>query len=278
MNVKKTIVSLLSSLLLSLNATGLTAFAETSLPDGAVKGLPERLAALDDEGNPVNSATGEYFFHVEDMEYGETYTKNIQLINLRDDASYHMYFYVEPLFKDGLIDLENWCECRFYLDDEEIYKGNVSGNGSRDLAAQHFDCGSYAPGESHTLRCEIIWNEFDVDIDVDNGWRLYDTDGEHIIIDSDGNAHIEGEVEFKWVFYAQTDPDESAPDSRGDDSDDSSRKDDGSSSSKGDDYFPPDTGGLLKDGKIWLASMGVLSLMIAVMLILIKNQNKDRKK
>ncbi|MBU5462730.1 hypothetical protein [Lachnoclostridium sp. MSJ-17] len=50
----KKILAVLCSLLIGLCSIS-TAFAETSLPDGAVKGLPERLAALDDEGNPVNS-------------------------------------------------------------------------------------------------------------------------------------------------------------------------------------------------------------------------------
>ena len=62
MNIKRFAVSLLCSLLIFLNCLGFSAFAETSLPPGAVKGLPERLAALDDEGYAVNSRTGEYFF------------------------------------------------------------------------------------------------------------------------------------------------------------------------------------------------------------------------
>ena len=73
MKIKQIVAALLGSLLILLSASGLTAFAETSLPDGAVKGLPERLAALDDEGNHVNSESGEYFFHVENMKFGETY-------------------------------------------------------------------------------------------------------------------------------------------------------------------------------------------------------------
>ena len=39
---------LMGCLLIFFSTAGISAFAETSLPDGAVKGLPERLAALDD--------------------------------------------------------------------------------------------------------------------------------------------------------------------------------------------------------------------------------------
>ena len=49
MKINKIVATVLSSLLIVFNTLGITAFAETSLPDGAVKGLPERLAALDDE-------------------------------------------------------------------------------------------------------------------------------------------------------------------------------------------------------------------------------------
>ena len=48
---------------------------------GSVEGLPEKLVVLDDKGNSV-SDNGEYFFQVENMKAGETYTKKIQIMNL----------------------------------------------------------------------------------------------------------------------------------------------------------------------------------------------------
>ena len=63
---------MVSSLLL-ISSSSLTASAEVALPDGAVKGLPEKLTAMDSEGAVVDSATGEYFFHVENMQYGDRY-------------------------------------------------------------------------------------------------------------------------------------------------------------------------------------------------------------
>ncbi len=268
MNIKRITAAIFGSLLILFCCTGFTAFAETSLPEGAVKGLPERLAALDDEGNAVNSATGEYFFHVEDMEYGETYTKKIQLINLREDASYHIYFYVEPLFKDGEIDLEEGCTCRFYLDGSEIYNGDVNGKGNIDLTTQHFDCGYYAPGDSHTLRCEIIWNDLDVLKNVDNGWRLVDKDGEHVLVGPDGEGHVEGEIEFKWVFYAQVDPDESSPESASESSPGGDNPGGGNT---------PDTG-ILASKTFWIVSVSAMAAMVFAMLFLIRHKNRNKYK
>ncbi len=261
MKINKIVVTVLSSLLIVFYALGITAFAETSLPDGAVKGLPERLAALDDEGNSVSSSTGEYFFHVENMEFGETYTKNIQLMNLREDVSYHIYFYVEPLFKAGEIDLEKGCDCRFYLDGKEIYRGTVYGDGNIDLRDQHFDCGEYPPGGSHTLRCEIVWNDYEVVKNVDNGHRLYDKYGEHIIVDAEGKAHIEGEIEFKWIFYTMLEKDKPEPDP--------DKKIDNA----------PQTGLLFKDDTFWLICIGVAAVMVAVLLVLIvRSKKKEQEK
>ncbi len=67
MSIKRLMTALTAGLLL-FSCQSLTAFAEVALPEGAVKGLPERLTAMDSEGNAVSSDTGEYFFHVEDMD------------------------------------------------------------------------------------------------------------------------------------------------------------------------------------------------------------------
>ncbi len=288
---------LVGCLLVFFGAAGISAFAETPLPEGAVKGLPERLAALDDQGNAVNSATGEYFFRVENMKFGETYSKNIQLMNLREDYSYHIYFYTEPLFNKGEIDLEKGCECVFYLDGTEFYRGDVNGNGSMDLQTNHFDCGNYAPGESHTLRCEITWNDLDVLRNVSNGHRLVDNEGEHILVGPDSSGSVEGEIEFKWVFYAQVgDESSSSPDSTTDtyvdgrgyvpphavttvpsvtdtpDTPDTPHRTD----TEG--FFPPFTGFLARSGAFWLVCMGVIAVMIAVLLVLMHKKNKKQKR
>ena len=255
MRAKKLISALVGCLLLLTSVVTTTAFAEVALPDGAVKGLPERLTAMDSDGNVVSSDTGEYFFRVEDMSYGETYTKDVQLMNLRDDKSYHIYFYVEPLWKDGEIDLEEGCDCTFWLDGVEVYRGKVTGepyDGYIDLTQEVLDCGNYAPGDSHVLKCSVIWNDLDVLVGVDNGHRLVDIDGEHVLIGPDDEGYVEGEIEFKWIFYAAVD----------------------------EDYDPPNTGLLGVNNKFWLVMIAVLAVLTGGLMLLVllkKKQQKDKK-
>lgn len=249
MRAKRQFAALVSSLLLFF-CMSLTAFAEVALPEGAVKGLPEKLTAMDSEGNVVSSYTGEYFFRVENMSYGVTYTKDVQLMNLRDDKSYHIYFYVEPLWKEGEIDLEKGCECTFWLDGEEFYRGTVTGDGNFDLTQQVYDCGRYAPGESHTLRCAVIWNDLDVLVGVDNGHRLIDIDGEHVLVGSEDSGYVEGQIEFKWIFYAAVD----------------------------EDYQPPKTGLFQADSSFWLLMIAVFSVLTAGLLLLLFLKKKRQEK
>ncbi|MBR4201377.1 MAG: hypothetical protein IKQ91_08935 [Oscillospiraceae bacterium] len=246
----KRIFTALSSCLLCLSCMSLPAFAEVALPEGAVKGLPEKLTAMDSDGRAVNSATGEYFFHVENMDYGVTYTKEVQIMNLRDDKSYHIYFYVEPLFKDGEIDLEKGCECVFQLDGQEFYRGTVTGDGNFDLTKKFYDCGLYDPGESHTLKCAVTWNDLDVLNTVDNGHRLVDVNGEHVLVGPDGSGYVEGEIEFKWIFYAAVN----------------------------EDYSPPNTGLFASGSTLWLLGISVLAVLTGGMLLLICIRKKQNEK
>lgn len=247
----KKILTALSSCLLLLSSLScpMTAFAEVALPEGAVKGLPEKLTAMDSEGNVVSSDTGEYFFHVENMDYGVTYTKDVQLMNLRDDKAYHIYFYVEPIFKNGEIDLEKGCECTFRMDGNEFYKGTVTGDGNFDLTKEVYDCGLYNPGDSHTLQCSVIWNDLDVLVGVDNGHRLVDINGEHVLVGSQNSGYVQGEIEFKWIFYAAVD----------------------------EEYDPPKTGLFLANNKFWMAAIAVLAIMTGGMLLLVFLKKKQQK-
>lgn len=249
MSVKRAFTALLSGLLL-VSRMSLTAFAEVALPEGAVKGLPEKLTAMDSDGNTVSSETGEYFFRVENMDYGVTYTKEVQLMNLRDDKAYHIYFYVEPLYKDGEIDLEKGCECTFWLDGQEFYRGTVTGDGNFDLTQQVYDCGLYQPGDSHTLKCAVVWNDLDVLVGVDNGHRLIDINGEHVLVGSQDSGYVEGEIEFKWIFYAAV----------------------------SEDTPPPKTGLFAADSRFWLICIAAAAVLIAGMLILLAAKQKTRRK
>lgn len=246
----KSVFAALGSSLLLFSCMSLAAFAEVALPEGAVKGLPEKLTAMDSDGNAVSSSTGEYFFRVEDMSYGVEYTKEVQLMNLRDDKAYHIYFYVEPLFKNGEIDLEKGCECVFWLDGQEFYRGDVTGHGNIDLTKEVYDCGLYAPGDSHILKCAVTWNDLDVLVGGNNGHRLIDINGEHVLVGSESTGYVEGEIEFKWIFYAAVD----------------------------ENYQPPKTGLFAADSTFWLLCMAVLGVLICGMLLLVLLQKKQKDK
>ncbi|MBQ8920875.1 MAG: hypothetical protein IJ060_13370 [Oscillospiraceae bacterium] len=252
MSIKRKLTALTASLLL-FSCQSLTAFAEVALPEGAVKGLPEKLTAMDSDGNVVSSDTGEYFFRVEDMDYGVTYTKDVQIMNLRDDKSYHIYFYVEPLWKNGEIDLEKGCDCTFWLDGQAVFRGKVTGEpyeGYLDLSQEVLDCGNYDPGESHTLRCAVVWNDLDVLVGVDNGHRLVDIDGEHVLVGTQDSGYVEGQIEFKWIFYAAVN----------------------------DDYTPPKTGLLGTNNAFWMACIAAAGILTGGMILLVLFKKKEKQK
>jgi hypothetical protein len=251
MRVKAFIAALCSSFLLF--ASSAQTFAAVQLPDGAVKGLPSDLTAMDSDGNVVSSSTGEYFFHVEDMVYGETYTKDVQLMNLRQDKAYHIYFYVEPVSKNGEIDLEEEVDCTMSLDGQQFFEGNVNGKGNIDLTQEVKDLGYYQPGDSHTLSCSVVWSGLDEDMQhIDEGERLVTDKGITIVRDKDGDRHVEGEIIFKWIFYAAVD----------------------------EDFVPPDTGLLSVKSSVWLWSIAGAGGLVAAMLLLlaIKQRKKEKEK
>ncbi|MBR2176551.1 MAG: hypothetical protein IJ861_06380 [Clostridia bacterium] len=178
-----------------------TAFA-AELSSGSVQGLPEKLVVLDDKGQSV-SENGEYYFQVENMQVGETYTKKIQLMNLREDADYRITFRAQPLTKSGEIDLENECSCEIFLDDKMVYGGKVTGEGTPDIRDNALDLGLYRPGESHVLKVNVKWNGTSAGGFIDNGQRVITNSGIEITRERSGQTEIAGETTFKWIFYAQ---------------------------------------------------------------------------
>jgi hypothetical protein len=247
MRVKAFIAALCSSFLLF--SASARASAAVQLPDGAVKGLPSDLTAMDSDGNVVSSSTGEYFFHVENMTYGETYSKDVQLMNLREDKAYHIYFYVEPVSKNGEIDLEEEVDCTMSLDGVQFFEGNVNGKGNIDLTEEIQDLGYYEPGDSHTLSCSVVWSGLDEDMrHIDEGSRIVTDKGITIVRDKNGDRHVEGEIIFKWIFYAAVD----------------------------EEFEPPDTGFLSTKDRFWALSIAGSAVLVAVMalLLLIKKRRK----
>ncbi|MBQ2603547.1 MAG: hypothetical protein II589_00745 [Clostridia bacterium] len=229
-----------------------TVSAEIDLPEGAVKGLPTVLTAMDSNGNIVNSASGEYFFLAENMVFGEVYTKDIQLMNLCEDKAYNIYFNIEakPDSKLGDIDLEKGCVCSFYLDGTQFYYGSITGAGNIDLSKKLYDLGYYEPGSSHVLTCSIAWVNVDGEYFIDEGHRLIDRTGTWILTPRNGNNEAYGEIEFKWIFYA----------------------------AQNESYTPPNTGLLSVSGSFWIICITAAAVMIVVLTTLIIIKKSKAKK
>ena len=69
-------------------------------------------------------------------------------------------------------------------------------------------------------------------------------------LDKDGDRHVEGEIIFKWIFYAAVD----------------------------EDFTPPDTGLLSIKNSFWLWCIAVSGSLVAVMaLLLLIKKRKDKK-
>lgn len=230
----------------------LTAFAEVRLPEGTVAGLPEKLTALDSDGNSVSSSTGEYFFSVENMQPFVTYSKDIQIMNLREDKAYHIYFYAEPISQEGEIDLQEDCEAVFTLDGEEVFRGKVTGEpaGSyADMSEEPIDLGLYEPGKSRRLKAEITWNGEGAGDFIDYGSRLVDTEGTHILREQSGDNYIYGETKFRWIFYAAVD----------------------------ENYISPNTGVLSVGGVVYVLVISAGALAIAILCFLICKKKRKEK-
>ena len=178
-----------------------------SLNSGSVHGLPEKLVVLDDEGHSV-SENGSYYYSVTDMKPKVTYVKNIQIMNLRDDKSYKIYFSAESVSNTGEINLEDECECVITLDENEIYRGKVSGEGTPDMQKKPLDLGTYAPNEYSQMTVSVIWDGTSAGNFIDNGERIVTASGTEIVRGKSGETFISGETEFKWIFSAEVETDE----------------------------------------------------------------------
>ena len=162
-------------------------FAEIKMPEGFVKGLPEDLISMDENGYSPDPENGEIYVYIPDMVPGELYTKDISLMNLREDGEYRIYMTATPNYTKGNVDMLNETQCRLYLDNRLIYQGLVNGDGIPDMQQNGLDLGGlYKSGISRKLHAEFIWNW--------SGKTTYDLE--------EKNSYY-GEVSFYWTFYAQ---------------------------------------------------------------------------
>ncbi len=160
------------------------------LPDGSVRGLPQNLIVMDEDGNSV-SASGDYYVHIEDMQPRVLYTKDITVMNLRNDAVYRVYMSAAPDHTEGEIDLEGEVEVKLYLENELIYEGDVNGDGTPNMQLNPIDLGGiYNSDEQRKLHAEFIWN-------------ITDETEALILGKTDRDKPAFGAVDFRWIFTAQ---------------------------------------------------------------------------
>jgi hypothetical protein len=120
----------------------------------------------------------------------EVYTKDITVMNARDDEIYEILMKVEPNYTDGDIDLLGETNCKLYLDDKLIYDGLVNGDGKPNMQYDGVTLGGYFDsGETRHLRAEFVWN---ITEETEN----------YMNMQSDKGEKTYGEVSFKWIFYA----------------------------------------------------------------------------
>ena len=174
---KLILIALLAAVCFTSAAWGYT------LPEGSVQGLPKNLIVMDENGNSPND--GELYIEIENMIPHEVYTKDITVMNARDDAQYSIYLMATPNYNEGDIDLLGETSCKLWLDDKLIYDGLVNGHGTPDISSSGVDLGGvYKSGESRKLHAEFVWNA--------TGNEVNDTDNSYY-----------GVVSFHWIFYAQ---------------------------------------------------------------------------
>ena len=243
--VKKLIAVSLAAVLLII--TGVSANA-ADLPSGSVEGLPEKLVVRDEKGRAA-SETGEYYFEVLDMKPSETYKKSIAVMNLRQDASYHIYMNARPVKTTGTIRLDEECVCKLFLEGELVYEGKLTGD---KLRIDGLDLGSYSPGTTRRLDVEITWIDQGSGGAIDHGARTVDSSGTVVTREQSGITHIEGETVFNWIFTAAVDKNPPEQSSR-----------------------QPDTP--VKTGEtITFVTMGIAAAALMIMIVLVLKKRKKQ--
>jgi len=109
-------------------------FCSTSPHVAAAANLPDGFLVGDDEGITI-SKNGGYFFHLEDLQPGDTITRKLIVKNTRDE-DYHLTLTIEPKSKSGKIDLVEKMSMTILSNDRVIYSGNLSSDSSGKTVAK----------------------------------------------------------------------------------------------------------------------------------------------
>ncbi|MGX7013767.1 hypothetical protein [Vagococcus silagei] len=142
--------------------------------------LPPGMLIGDEEGITVDG-TGAYYIQKGDLKPGDHFVKVIKLMNTeKNDRPYLLEMDVAPKVKTGKIDFYQAIQVTVKLNDRQIYKGNLIGEGEPNIKKNRLKLGTYAFGEMAVL-------EVTFDVTDKLPVEVWQTKSEAII---------------KWNFYA----------------------------------------------------------------------------
>ena len=140
--------------ILSLSFKSVVTCASQSLPDGVVIG---------DEAGISASSEGEYYVDLPKVLPGESYEKTITIRSLDIKEPFELGLLSNPKSSKGPIDFNKHILLTLTLENKEIYKGSLLGNGQFDWSIQPLVIGTCKYGEDQILKAR-----FDIDKTLTN--------------------------------------------------------------------------------------------------------------
>lgn len=137
------VCTLLMSVLFLPTTEPLEAFAASSLPSGVVIG--------DDSGLYATSE-GEYFIDIPEVVAGESYEKEITIRCLDVKEPFELGLLVNKVSSKGSVDFNKYMTMTLTLDDKQLYKGPLLGDGKTDWSLEPLSLGICKYGTDHFLK------------------------------------------------------------------------------------------------------------------------------
>lgn len=113
--------------------------------------LPPGMIIGDEDGITVDG-TGAYYIQKGDLKPGDRFVKVIKLMNTeKNDRPYLLEMDVAPKLKTGKIDFYEAIQVTVKLNDKQLYKGNLIGEGEPNIRKKRLKLGTYSFGEMAVL-------------------------------------------------------------------------------------------------------------------------------
>lgn len=113
--------------------------------------LPPGMIIGDEDGITVDG-TGAYYIQKGDLKPGDRFVKVIKLMNTeKNDRPYLLEMDVAPKLKTGKLDFYEAIQVTVKLNDKQLYKGNLIGEGEPNIRKKRLKLGTYSFGEMAVL-------------------------------------------------------------------------------------------------------------------------------